>query len=189
MERQQETGRDSVESAERDEIIKLYAARICQAAEYHRRVTSEIESMSAAHELSPDDERDARELESESLHHTLARLLIEQYFNTGDEDIFDRALRFDESVHLERVSYVNTAALYGERAPGILLFHEGFFFNLQPPGPRRGDVKVIVRDRAAVEQVNRKLERARWMLAIDEATLGLREYEGLCRRTHFRYWQ
>ncbi|MCU0849606.1 MAG: hypothetical protein MUD12_17130 [Spirochaetes bacterium] len=177
-----------------DGIIRLYASRICSMYDCYRETLHEIEEMEHRHEIDKNDEDELLKMAHEKFDPEIGRLLMEQYFNTNDDGFFDRAMKLDEHVHLDSVSYLDAGGLSeikdGPSAFDFVLFYRGFFLRLDAEREKNGpEIVALVRDPEEVERINKKISRAQMILEIDEATIGRKYYMDLCKRTHYRYCQ
>jgi len=177
-----------------DGIIRLYASRICSMSDCYMETLHEIEEMEHRHEIDKKDEEALVQMAHEKFDPALGRLLMEQYYNTNDDGFFDRAMKLDEHVHLDPVSYLDAGGLRetngGPSKLDFVLFYKGFFLRLgDGEEGRRPGIMALVRDPEEVERINNKISRAQMILVIDEATIGRKYYIDLCKRTHYRYWQ
>lgn len=177
---------------EKKEIILIYATMICKIWDYARKAIQKISGFYKSGLLDISEFNNKIEKTKKSAGFALGELCIEQYYNTGDANIFDRALMLDENVKLKSISFINLSELSKpyeefEKTP-ITIFYNGFFFNLDSMDTKKQNdpaIKAIIRDDRDVERINRKLSRGRRILQIDEITLGKKYYDGLCMRTHF----
>lgn len=178
---------------ERSEIVRLYAERIdllCEFIDQAREELSSAPESAAADKVRPADDMSYLAGAATKM---LGRHLIEQYYNTGDSDLFDRALRVDEEVALDGTTVLDLEfhemmLREGSAPPAVTVFYHGLFFTIGNEGAREdstGRYRLLVRDDATVGSINRKLDRARRMLALDELTIGKKDYEGLWLRSHF----
>jgi len=184
-----------ISQTELDELVKLYAAEISEIWNTFRAY------IQRNNDLLEKGHIDRNQYES-NLHnsvHTiktiLSRLLIEQYFNTGEENLFDRAMMLNENIELEDYTVIDLDKIRKclEQDPSedsVFIFYRGIFLNLYDLGDRlkksmRSHLKVIIRDGEEVRKVNKRLLRGRMILQIDEVSIGKKYYDGLCGRTHF----
>ena len=118
----------------------------------------------------------------------LSILLIEQFYNTGDENLFDASLMLNEKVNLEEYSTIDLDVLNEEETgESFMLFYEGIFLTID--GKKNNNhhhLKIIVRNEKEVKKINKKLNRSRQILEVDEVTLGKKYYDGLYQRSHFK---
>lgn len=171
-------------------IIRAYAQRICRVWDRYRDRVHEFNAQLESDAITLEEYYDSLEALNHEIIPILARLMIEQYFNTAEENIFDRAMMLDENVELEDVSIISTGEIAAdvpapEESKPITLLYDGFLFPIGEEAPARRSLTALVRDQGEVEKVNLKLSRGRELLGIDEVTLGKKCYDGLCRRTHF----
>ncbi|HON77016.1 MAG TPA: hypothetical protein PK544_00875 [Spirochaetota bacterium] len=181
-----------ISEVEKREIVFIYAMKISKLWDYYNRALREIariyiEGIITKSEAAALSQRAYREIKS-----LIARLLIEQYYNTGDSDIFDRALSLDEEVELNTVSVLDMKEFADgeEEKPreNIAVFFNGLFINLKEFTDRnrhQPHFKLLIRDDEIVEKINKKINRSRYILAIDEATLGRKYYEDICNRSRY----
>jgi hypothetical protein len=109
--------------------------------------------------------------------------------------MFDRALSLDEGVQLSKVSLVDMKELDSPsgyesgKADSLTVFFNGLFFDLNSfvaeKKSSKRHLKMIIRDEHTVASINRKLNRSRRILEIDEITLGRKYYDGLHLRSHY----
>ncbi len=185
-------GNDDILEVEKKEIVHIYAQKICKLWDYYRKSIREIARLYIMGEITREDAVHLAETAHSRIRSIISRLLIEQYYNTGDHEMFDRALSLDENVELDQTSVLDMKefdrADGRERTPGMVVFYNGLFIDLNDFGFKneyRPHLKILIRDTEAVEKINRKLNRSRKLLEIDEITLGKKYYEGLCLRSHF----
>lgn len=181
-----------IPETEKREIVFIYAMKISKLWDYYNRALREIariyrEGVVTRNEASSLSQRAYREIKA-----LIARLLIEQYYNTGDCEIFDRALSLDETVELNTVSVLDMKEFSDkgeENASGnFSVFFNGLFFNLKnftDQNTYQPHLKMIIRDDKIVERINKKINRSRYILAVDEATLGRKYYEDICNRSRY----
>ncbi len=182
-----------VTSEEMTEIIKFYATEICLLWENYRREYNILKMKYSRGEMADNDASKLTEELHDRYGTILSKLLIEQFYNTLDDNLFDSAMMVNESIELNQYSYIDKEEM--ERImngnPGdddFIVFYKGFFFNLTEPAPERqtdGSYKIIIRDEDNVRLINRKLTRARSILETDEYLLGKKYYDGLCERSHY----
>jgi hypothetical protein len=184
-----------ISQRELDELIKLYAAEISEIWNTFRAYVQSTNDLLEKGRIDRDQyESNLRS----SIHATktiLSKLLIEQYFNTGEENLFDRAMMLNENIELEDYTVIDFDKVRKclEHVPSdeaVIIFYRGIFLNLCNLGDSlkksmRSHLKVIIRDGEEVRKVNKRLLRGRMILQIDEVSIGKKYYEGLCGRTHF----
>jgi len=177
--------------SERKKIIRMYAEQICRIWDNYERARGVIRHMYRDREITRNQGYDSYRALQERTMQVISELIIEQFYNTGDEDLFERAMMIDEEVILKTVSFIesgrkNTRA---RKNHDLLVFFRGIFLRLKKPEenpvPDHQKIMMIVRDEKIVERVNKKLSRGRSILAIDEVTLGKKFYEGLYQRTRY----
>ncbi len=185
-------GNDDILEVEKKEIVHIYAQKICKLWDYYRKSIREIARLYIMGEISHEDAINLTETAHSRIRSIISRLLIEQYYNTGDDEMFDRAMSLDESVELDQTSLLDMKEFdiaHGrEQAPGMVVFYNGLFIDLNDFGVRneyRPHLKILIRDTETVEKINRKINRSRKLLEIDEITLGKKYYDGLCVRSHY----
>lgn len=181
-----------VSEAEKREIVFIYAMKISKLWDYYNRALREIarlyiEGITTKSEAVLLTQKAYSEIKS-----LIARLLIEQYYNTGDSEIFDRALSLDEKVELHTVSVLDMKEFSdtadGDSVENFAVFFNGLFINLNNITGRnkyQPHLKMLIRDNEIVEKINKKIDRSRYILAVDEATLGRKYYEDLCNRSRY----
>lgn len=132
-------------------------------------------------------------LENELYHEMctlMSNLLIEQFYNTGDAGLFDRSLSLNENVSLQRISVINTLnvkKLEQKDYTDFNFFYQGMFFNLHDfSRDHDANLKIITRNNSMVAAINKKLDRARIIMRVDESTLGKKYFNGLCTRSHYQ---
>ncbi len=183
-----------VTGEELSEIIKFYATEICLLWEYYRQeynlirkrfILGEIPNRMAKWQIDELHKRFGR---------ILSKLLIEQFYNTLDDNLFDSAVMVNEEIELNQYSYIDKEemelVMSGDAGnDDFVIFYKGFFFNITEPESSEsaadGNYKIIIRDEDNVKRINRKLSRARGLLATDEYSLGRKYYQGLCERSHY----
>lgn len=186
---------DDLPEAEKREIVSLYALKISKLWQYYHDAVGEIATLFRLGELSKNDALNLISAAHDHSNRLLARLLIEQYYNTGDTDMFDRALSLDEGVQLSKVSLVDMKELDSPsgcesgKPHSLVVFFNGMFFDLNSfvaeEESCKRHLKMIIRDEHTVASINRKLNRSRRILEIDEITLGRKYYDGLHLRSHY----
>ena len=177
---------------EKKRIIELYALRICILYEQTDNEIARVLNQYKQNFISRGKSRERIYCIFQKMSHALSKLLIEQFYNTGEEDFFDRAMKFDENIELEDMSIIsglseNNFEHVNSTGDGVLVPYQGMFVYFPgsdaPVSAKK--ITVIVRDHEIVEQINKKLARGRQILTIDEFTLGKKYFDGLCMRTHY----
>ncbi|HOO71438.1 MAG TPA: hypothetical protein PK926_06720 [Spirochaetota bacterium] len=182
----------TVSYSEKYNIIKIYALRICLIIDDYEKEALKIIRIFRQNSIDTDEARKKLQSITAKTTHLLSKLYIEQYYNTGDDEIFDRAMMLDENIHLERYSILDLTN--NEQCEnlqkfdqGLLVPYEGLFIlfsgNDSPSTVKK--IKILYRDPESVNKVNKKLELGRQILNVDQVTLGKKYYQGLCMRTHY----
>ncbi len=171
-------------------IIEMYALEISELWHLFMKRIDELDNLCSKGRISEERKTGLISETFNTIRNDLGRLLIEQFYNTGDEHLFDTAMMIDENVLLEDYSAIDLDMIKRISEPEkgeddlLHVFYRGIFFtlkNLRAPH----HFKIIVRDEDEVKKVNRKLNRGRQVLKMDEFSLGKKYYEGLCYRTHY----
>jgi hypothetical protein len=184
----------SATEKQKRKIIEIYALKICKLWDYYSEIISEIDALHNSNKL--DDSEYLKRITSvaEQTKEMLAVLFIEQFYNTGDESLFDKALTMNEKITLSIVSQINMNELniteeYDRKmSKPLLIFYQGMFINIEDvsePVLKKQSSELLFRDKAIVNMINQKLNRARTILDVDEVTLGQKYYDGLCMRSHY----
>jgi len=178
--------------SERNKIIKLYAGKVCRLWDFYNELLREIIEHCRNGELNREESNDFIKMAYEKIKNLLGSLMIEQFYNTGQEDLFDRAMMFDENVELKDTSLINMNEFDNNSAQQdndlkFLLYYSGLLFYLDTFAPKevktQTNVKIIVRDPVQVKKVNNRIVRARLILEMDETTIGKKYYQGILKRT------
>ncbi len=196
MQREGDKGKifQDVNQSEYYEIIEMYATEITELWNLFRKRVETLNEFFEQEKIT-----DKRRIELirnafNEIKNNLSKLLIEQYYNTGDENLFDTALMVNEEVSLDEYSAIDLDMINRINNPeesatdSLVVFYKGIFLTLRKnEDPGHHHYRIIVRDEEEVEKVNKKLNRGRQVLKIDEVTLGKKYYEGLCLRTHYHH--
>ena len=182
----------TISYSEKYNIIKIYALRICLIIDDYEKKALKIIRMLRQNKIDSDEARKKLQEITAKTTHLLSKLYIEQYYNTGDDEIFDRAMMLDENIYLEEYSIldINNDEDYENLQKidqGLLVPYEGLFilFSGNDSLSTVKKIKILYRDPDSVKKVNKKLELGRQILNVDQITLGKKYYQGLCMRTHY----
>jgi|GEM_PF-1303204 len=184
----------STTEKQKRKIIEIYALKICKLWDYYGEIISEIDVLHNSNELNDNEYLKRITGVAEETRKMLAILFIEQFYNTGDESLFDRALAMNEEIELTIVSQINMDELditeeYDRKmTKPLLMFYQGMFINIEDvsqPVLKEHNSELLFRDENIVKMINKKLNRARTIIDVDEVTLGKKYYDGLCMRSHY----
>lgn len=178
----------AVSHSEHSEIVLVYATIIVTIWNDFKEYAMRLNRLLDKGIISSSDHEHLIKQTFHKIKSRLSHLLIEQFYNTGDENLFDASLMMNEDVYLEEYSTINPDVLQGdsEREEPIRIFYNGIFLTLEKGRDNnRHHFRIIVRNEKEVKTINRKLNRSRQILEIDEVTLGKKYYDGLCQRSHF----
>ena len=98
----------------------------------------------------------------------------------------------DENIILASVSHINMNELelteeWDKHKPVVIYFN-GMLVNIEDvskPVLHEQYSELLFREPEVVQMINKKLNRARTIIIIDETTLGKKYYDGLCMRSHY----
>src|SRR4030042_3983898 len=90
-----------VSENEKKAIIELYALKICLLWEYYENRLNELAQLVRNQVITKREAYAVLQEFYEDTRHIASSLLIEQFYNTGEEGIFDRAMMMDEEVELK----------------------------------------------------------------------------------------
>jgi len=176
-----------VSYSEYHEIVQIYATIIVSMWDNFHDYTLRLNHLVDRQIIAPGQRNKLLREAFRKIRDYLSNLLIEQFYNTGDENLFDTSLMLNEKVNLEEYSTIDLDSLNEEETgESFMLFYEGIFITID--GTRNSNhhhLKIIVRNEKEVKKINKKLNRSRQILEVDEVTLGKKYYEGLCQRSHF----
>ena len=177
-----------VSYSEYHEIVHMYATIIVSMWDSFHDYTLRLNDLVDQHIITSEQRNKLLKDAFRKIRDYLSNLLIEQFYNTGDENLFDASLMLNEKVNLEEYSTIDLDALNEEKmGDSFMLFYQGIFLTID--GNKNNNhhhLKIIVRNEKEVKKINKKLNRSRQILEVDEVTLGKKYYEGLCQRSHFK---
>ncbi len=170
------------------EIVHLYATIIVSIWNDFHDYTLRLNRLVDQQSITPEQRNKLLREAFRKIRDYLSILLIEQFYNTGDENLFDASLMLNEKVNLEEYSTIDLDVLNEEETgESFMLFYEGIFLTID--GKKNNNhhhLKIIVRNEKEVKKINKKLNRSRQILEVDEVTLGKKYYDGLYQRSHFK---
>ncbi len=187
-----DNGGEVISHSDRSDIIKIYAIRIDKLWTYYKKKINNIKINFLNKKISYEAKNIAAQKLSNEINLVFSNLMIEQYYNTGDFELFDRAIQFNENIELKNHSLINLNELdnyddYETDLFNMTIFYKGVFINLKNfKKSAPSHLKLIVRDPETVTMINQKIDRSRRILEIDDVSLGKKIYDGLCLRSH--YW-
>jgi hypothetical protein len=179
----------NVTGKEQKDLVKLYADRICQLWDGFMDAIRSLRTVYSNGEITDERYSEMSQWLVGKTREILASMMIEQFYNTGESDIFDRALMINENVRLEPISLINMNEFSGDMTETqFVVFYQGIFLMLDSAAKtekKPESVKAIIRDEGQVDKINSRLARSREILMIDEVKLGKKYYDGLYMRSHF----